>query len=1147
MKTIYVKINRKYIPEYCLITKIVRGNDGAKRVIKTPWDDRARNHVMDMHRASEALPQVLPAMEVCPCEISGGDAVFPFVAGKSCMEAIQDAARDSLDSYVAAWRGFLDLITPGGAVPFSSTERFEELFGSPDDFADAPSYACCAVDLTPSNVLVPEGSRPVLIDYEWWVPGPVPAELIQYHAVATPWLFHPELHREDIELDALLKACGFRDDAIGKCRKAMDHFYRHIGGNDLAEKPYYLNLQRYEKPKTSVRESIVENSYLKGLNEQMQRQCADDARVLNDMLAGWRESSRGLENLQKALQEVEAKHAAERERLNALLDDANRRMEACNARLDDANRRAEDANHRAEACNARLEAADRQAKAREARLEETEQRLEASNARLEEATEANRALRASEAEINGKLEKVNKAYAELIRNHEYCVSEWTTTARKYTDAEQQLQSLLVSRSWKLTRPLREGKLTVKRFIGRSAQKGYYFIKRRRERGAVAPAQGADVHVRPQNWPPKGAANAVGSCGPLPKQPRRLAIYFFYDRGGRVDRYVTCFLEALMRHVERIVFVSNGSLDSESEKRVRALTGDVVIRENRGFDSGALKAGLSYVGRDAAARYDEVLLLNYTFYGPIQPLETVFEGMAKRSVDFWGIVSHPGFDFDPFGCCPYGKLPAHIQSYWIAVRKRLLESEAFWAFWDQLPEVHDYNEAIGYFEAVFTRYFADLGYQWATWIDPGAYEGMTDNPLIDTPIEIMRDAACPIVKRRAFFQDYDYLTTYTGQHTASFLMDYIQNELDYPAEYIWENLIRTVHMSTLAQNMHLIEILDKYNLQGPPVKKYVAKHPVALFMHIYDVSMAGELAGYAGNLPDGADIWISTTSEEKKNAIAAAFGGLKQKVSIRVCPNRGRDVSALLASFNDVVMNYELICVTHDKKTAYLKPETVGEGFAYMGYENILASREYVTNIIRTFAGKPFLGMLYSPDPNHADFATHIGMEWGGNYAACKALAEELKLNVPMDEKHPACAPYGSNFWIRTDALKPLYNKKWTYEDFPAEPVKETDGTIMHAIERIYPYCAQQAGYYSAMVMTTEYSAVELDNLEFYAMTYAHVCFENGIANRYIAVRDMLDARLGVAVAPVDPTAGAGTPAAPAGRLGRLKVKVRDKLKTWASL
>lgn len=207
----------------------------------------------------------------------------------------------------------------------------------------------------------------------------------------------------------------------------------------------------------------------------------------------------------------------------------------------------------------------------------------------------------------------------------------------------------------------------------------------------------------------------------------------------------------------------------------------------------------------------------------------------------------------------------------------------------------------------------------------------------------------------------------------------------------------------------------------------------------------------------------------------------------------------------------------------------------MGYENILGSKEFVAQVLRAFAQEPFLGMLYAPDPSHADFATHIGLEWGANFECTKQLAQELKLQVPMDEKHPPMAPFGSSFWFRTAAMGPLFAKVWTYEDFPAEPFRMTDGSVLHAIERIYPYVAQHAGYYSALLMTADYASVDIGNLTYYAQRYAHVCFENGIANRFITVRDTCSARLG----PVWQSDGKSS------RLRRIGGKIRNILTRWS--
>lgn len=76
-------------------------------------------------------------------------------------------------------------------------------------------------------------------------------------------------------------------------------------------------------------------------------------------------------------------------------------------------------------------------------------------------------------------------------------------------------------------------------------------------------------------------------------------------------------------------------------------------------------------------------------------------------------------------------------------------------------------------------------------------------------------------------------------------------------------------------------------------------------------------------------------------------------------------------------------------------------------------------------------------------------------------------------------------------MKPLYNKDWKYEDFPAEPNK-IDGTLLHAIERIYPFIVQESGYYPAIGMTDKFAAIEYNNLRYYVRGYNQVLVNHGI-------------------------------------------------------
>lgn len=83
---------------------------------------------------------------------------------------------------------------------------------------------------------------------------------------------------------------------------------------------------------------------------------------------------------------------------------------------------------------------------------------------------------------------------------------------------------------------------------------------------------------------------------------------------------------------------------------------------------------------------------------------------------------------------------------------------------------------------------------------------------------------------------------------------------------------------------------------------------------------------------------------------------------------------------------------------------------------------------------------------------------------------------------------GTCFWARTSALKELLEVQWKYEDFPDEPMA-IDGTISHAIERIFPFVAEDAGYQSAWVMTQSYASKYMKFLMEYVYAGARILKE----------------------------------------------------------
>lgn len=563
-----------------------------------------------------------------------------------------------------------------------------------------------------------------------------------------------------------------------------------------------------------------------------------------------------------------------------------------------------------------------------------------------------------------------------------------------------------------------------------------------------------------------------------KDIRRLVIYFFYDADGIVDRYVPVMLEEMKKNSSEVFVVVNGKLTPDSREILQKITPKVFVRENVGFDVWAYKEAMGQYGWEKLGEFDEVVLMNYTIFGPLYPFSEMFEVMNKKDVDFWGITKHHKVDFDCFGTCKYGYIPEHIQSSFLVIRRSLMNSMEYHNLWDDMPMINSYAESVGFYEAIFTKDFTDKGFKSELYIDTSDLEGYTRYPLMMLADELIKNRKCPILKVKSFSQYYEDILGDTIGNCTIDAFNYIKNELEYDTDLIWEHILRTANMAAIKRLMHLNYILPKDYIAYPGHKNPKGKR-FALMMHLYFPDLIDECLEYAKSMPANSDLYI-TVSEDKMesevNKKIKFLTGFKKITVIRI-ENRGRDVSSLLIGCAPYVNDYDYICFMHDKKTTQVKPYCAGKSFSYKCFENNLGSKQYVENIITTFEQNPRLGMLTPPPPNHSLFYNILGTEWASNYENTLALAKKLKLKVNIVWTNEPITPLGTMFWFRPKALKPLFDYKWTYEDFPKEPNK-FDGTILHAIERIYGYTVQEQGFYIAWVLSDHCARIEMTNMFF---------------------------------------------------------------------
>lgn len=225
-----------------------------------------------------------------------------------------------------------------------------------------------------------------------------------------------------------------------------------------------------------------------------------------------------------------------------------------------------------------------------------------------------------------------------------------------------------------------------------------------------------------------------------------------------------------------------------------------------------------------------------------------------------------------------------------------------------------------------------------------------------------------------------------------------------------------------------------------------RNKVAVHAHVFYRGLTAEVVGKTNNIPAPFDLYITTTTRENAAAIRAYTDAHSRadKVEIAVVENRGRDVLPFLAQMGDVLRNYDYICHIHTKKSLQ---NNIGDAWRRYLYENLLGSGEIVSEILGLFMNDRKLGIVFP--------INFVKTDWGSNREVCEDLMGRIDGRFKIDGE--PMFPAGDMFWARTGAVEKLFSLNLRSDDFPEE-AGQVDGTLMHAIERIWLYLAESQGF-----------------------------------------------------------------------------------------
>ena len=579
------------------------------------------------------------------------------------------------------------------------------------------------------------------------------------------------------------------------------------------------------------------------------------------------------------------------------------------------------------------------------------------------------------------------------------------------------------------------------------------------------------------------------------------VYFHFDPHHQVRDYVLAALSSLRPHADHVLLVSNSPIGEADRVRLETCCDEILQRPNEGLDAGAYRAGLEHLGWDRLADFDELILTNHTYYAPLRPWEEVLTRAEDwGDISFWGMTEHAAMRPHPF--LAKRELPRHLQSHWIAVRRRLLTDPAFREYWEQMPPVSSYRDSIQWHESRFTGHFAELGHTWEVAFPVDRYR--SENPAIEEAPALLADG-CPLLKRRALFHDplhQDRQAVVGGELLEAAVA------AGYSEDLILSDVVHTAAARDLIVNAGLTEVVTgcvpgaagAAAETSPPERR----HSGCVVVHVpagreaVERAAANGLARRLASVPahwrvvvtspthlDAADLERVTGRRPSPEDSAHGEGD----VSFR--PVRDLDPRGTIAFLTQCDDLWDPGCAaggddgdeSDDGDALVLRvtvepppgPGTRADDVAHrQALDCLLDSPGYVAGLIDLFARHPGLGVAM-PAAGHIGQA-HGGATWDGLAGAATALSRRLGLTVELDPLAPV-VPVGAMFLARPAALRTLSEgaKELVRLTEQAAPSAEQSverlkrARAAEVLELLTVYAAMSSGYHPREVLTAAWA------------------------------------------------------------------------------
>jgi len=264
--------------------------------------------------------------------------------------------------------------------------------------------------------------------------------------------------------------------------------------------------------------------------------------------------------------------------------------------------------------------------------------------------------------------------------------------------------------------------------------------------------------------------------------KRLCLLAGYDRKNIVQDYVV-YLARKLSKLSDVYYFADGNLSEKELEKLAPYTKYAASAPHHGRDFGSWQILINHIGWEKIMQYQEMIICDDSIYGPMSNMEDIFDYMALRDYDFWGLTENYGGQY-------------HLDSYFMVFNQDILKHPKFHEFWKNIVPSNGQKT----YESILTPFLTELGFNGNSYI-----KNYKKEDQLAYPMKLLKFNKMPFVRVKTLAEPEENL-----KESPFYIDARLKNESDYDTRMITNHLRRNGSFSGFGMSYYTKTIKNKFS-------------------------------------------------------------------------------------------------------------------------------------------------------------------------------------------------------------------------------------------------------------------------------------------------------------------------------------------------